>query len=69
MSPRALALLGKLAGRSGPVFPATGRRHGEPITEVELAKMLALMGDWQDKKGRRITVHGFRSTFRDWREF
>jgi integrase len=66
LTPRAIAILGKLTDRSGPVFPAIGRRHGKPFSEAALSKMLALMGDWKDKKGNRITVHGFRSTFRDW---
>ena len=36
------------------------------LTEAALDKILALMGDWRDRDGRSVTVHGFRSTFRDW---
>jgi integrase len=52
--------------RSGSVFPGIGKREGKPMSEAALAKMLHLMGDWRDKDGELITVHGFRSTFRDW---
>src|SRR5258708_30189123 len=52
--------------RGGWVFPGIGKREGKPIGEAALAKMLHLMGDWRDNNGERITVHGFRSTFRDW---
>ncbi len=36
------------------------------MSEATLEKMLTLMGDWRDKTGETITVHGFRSTFKDW---
>jgi hypothetical protein len=36
------------------------------MSEAALEKMLTLMGDWRDKAGEAITVHGFRSTFKDW---
>jgi integrase len=52
--------------RTGWVFPGVGKRNGKPMSEATLEKMLALMGDWRDKAGESITVHGFRSTFKDW---
>jgi integrase len=52
--------------RSGWIFPGVGEREGKAMSEAALEKMLHLMGDWRDKAGQRITVHGFRSTFRDW---
>jgi integrase len=52
--------------RTGWLFPGIGKREGKAMSEAALEKMLALMGDWRDKAGQRITVHGFRSTFRDW---
>jgi integrase len=52
--------------RTGWVFRGIGKREGKSMGEAALSKMLHLMGDWRDHEGRRITVHGFRSTFRDW---
>jgi integrase len=65
---RALEILKSFAGeRTGPVFPGIGRRAGQPMTEATLGKMLALVpGDWRDVRGERVTVHGMRSSFRDW---
>jgi integrase len=65
---RALEILISFAGeRTGPVFPGIGRRAGQPMTEATLGKMLALVpGDWRDVRGERVTVHGMRSSFRDW---
>jgi integrase len=68
LSGRALEILKSFREelRSGWVFAGIGKRRGGPMGEAALAKMLGLMGDWRDKNGERITVHGFRSTFRDW---
>jgi len=65
---RALEILKSFAGeRIGPVFPGIGRRAGQPMTEATLGKMLALVpGDWRDVRGEHVTVHGMRSSFRDW---
>jgi integrase len=52
--------------RNGWVFPGVGKRQGKPMSEATLDKMLELMGDWRDKAGDSVTVHGFRSTFKDW---
>jgi integrase len=52
--------------RTGFVFPGIGQRQGKSMNEAALDKMLSLMGDWRDKAGEPITVHGFRSSLRDW---
>jgi integrase len=60
LSAPALALLRKLGEQqdSGYVFP--GQRHGKPLCHMAQSKQLHRMGR------RDITVHGFRTTFRDW---
>ena len=65
---RALEILKSFpeVARIGFVFPGVGKRQGKTMNEASLDKMLTLAGDWRDKKGQSITVHGFRSTFRDW---
>jgi integrase len=40
------------------VFP--GQRAGKPLSNMAMLKLLERMG-WED-----LTIHGFRSTFRDW---
>jgi integrase len=58
LSSAALRLLAAIP-RHGPiVFP--GRRKGSPLSDMSLTEVLRRMGR------RDITVHGFRSTFRDW---
>ena len=59
----ALALLqrmepGRPAQGGGFVFP--GGRRGQPLSNISLAAVLKRMGRSD------LTVHGFRSTFRDW---
>jgi integrase len=63
---RALEILETFTDKIGFVFPGIGKRQGKSMDEAALDKMLSLMGDWRDKKGQSVTVHGFRSTFRDW---
>jgi integrase len=65
---RALEMLKafRVEERTGWVFLGVGKREGKPMSEATLEKMLALMGDWHDKAGESITVHGFRSSFKDW---
>ena len=60
LSDRAVAILTGLEEvRTGDfVFPGTA--HGKPLTEMAMARQLRRM------KADDITVHGFRSTFRDW---
>ena len=60
LTPPALAILRILhEGRVGEhVFPGWGRK--KPLSNMAMIKVLERMGR------RDITVHGFRSTFRDW---
>lgn len=50
------------------VFPGT--RHGSLLSDMSLTSVLRRMNSndvqWVSEKGDPITVHGFRSTFRDW---
>jgi integrase len=56
----ALSILNEIPERkrSGLIFP--GAKEGKPMSDMTLAAVLKRMG----RTG--ITVHGFRSTFRDW---
>lgn len=58
LSPAASALLEKLPREGDFVFP--GGRKGTPISNMAMTTVLRRM----ERAG--ITVHGFRSTFRDW---
>lgn len=60
LSDRALALFQRLGeAKTGPfVFP--GQREGKPLSNMAMAMVLRRM------KIKGATVHGFRSTFRDW---
>lgn len=58
LSPAALAILDKLPG-GGYLFP--GRSKGGCLSNMSMDKVLRSMG-------REVTVHGFRSTFKDWAE-
>jgi integrase len=58
LSDRVLELLGMLPRSSELLFG--GARAGRPICDVAMTMVLRRMGR------RDITVHGFRSTFRDW---
>jgi integrase len=63
LTPTALAVLKQvrpLAGKAldGLVFP--GQKHGRPLSQMSMAMLMRRM-DVTD-----YTVHGFRSTFRDW---
>ncbi|MBO0736608.1 MAG: site-specific integrase, partial [Alphaproteobacteria bacterium] len=53
---RTMAALGSEPGEL--VFP--GMKNGRPLSDVALAKAVVAAG------GNGATVHGFRSTFRDW---
>lgn len=70
LSDAALDLLKRLPGiaESELVFPAP---RGGVLSDMTLTAVLRRMqGDdapiWTDTAGKAITVHGFRSTFRDW---
>ena len=55
-----LASVRLLKDHSGLVFPSPNRR-GRPLSDMALTKLLRTTG-----LAERATVHGFRSTFRDW---
>jgi integrase len=57
LSDAALAILGPQGAPAEFVFP--GGKVGQPLTSMALLKVPARMG-------YPVTVHGFRSTFRDW---
>jgi integrase len=57
---RLLRRLSKTTGGKGFVFP--GGRRGKPLSNMAMLKTLERMG--RDD----LTVHGFRSSFRDWAE-
>jgi integrase len=58
LSDRAVEILKSLAHRTGYVFCSP---KGEPLSNAGMDSVLKRMG-----RGGQITVHGFRSTFRDW---
>jgi integrase len=58
LSDRAIAILKALPREADFVFP--GASKGVPISNMAMAELLKRMGRLD------ITVHGFRSTFRDW---
>jgi integrase len=58
LSPRAIEILKALPRTGGYVFPS--QRTDRPFSQVVMLKTLHRMGR------RNLTVHGFRSTFRDW---
>ena len=60
LAPRALAILDDMRrlGTEGLVFPGTKR--GKPLSDMSLSAVLRRMGHGD------VTVHGFRSSFRDW---
>ena len=60
LSPRAVALLNELPRIDGGGFVFPGMRHARPLSDMSLTAVLKRMG----REG--LTVHGFRSTFRDW---
>ena len=58
LSPRALAILEEMKGLD-PVFIFAGSRPGKSISSGTMSAVLKRMGS-------DVTVHGFRSTFKDW---
>jgi integrase len=66
-----MTLLAK--GPDSPLFP--GIRGAKPLSSMALEMLLRRLNPkpkegeayrWRDRKGEAITVHGFRSAFRDW---
>ena len=60
LSEQALALLGRVAATKVNDVVFCGQKPGHPLSNMALLMMLRRMGRSD------ITVHGFRSTFRDW---
>ncbi len=60
LSNRALAILEELAEVKISEFVFPGRRRGKPLSHVAMAKVMSRLG------AQHVTVHGFRSAFRDW---
>ena len=60
LSSRALAILEELAAARAGDFVFPGHRHGKPLSPMALEMVLRRM------KAEGVTVHGFRSAFRDW---
>lgn len=60
LSGRAITILHELSERREGEFIFPGGRSGRPLSNMAMLKMLALLG--RDD----LTVHGFRSSFRDW---
>ena len=58
LSTELVALLEAIPGREGLLFPGTGRKPGP----LSIAAPLKLLKSLRPK----LTIHGFRSTFRDW---
>jgi integrase len=59
LSKPALAALARLPRSDGTVHVFPGGKAGKPLSNMAMLKLLARMD-------RDLTVHGFRSTFRDW---
>lgn len=60
LSDRAIEILVSLPREKGSDFVFIGDKHGKPISNMAMLMMLRRM------KRDDLTVHGFRSTFRDW---
>jgi integrase len=45
------------------IFP--GRLHGQPVGQCSLVRLMQSL-DMKSRSGKRITVHGFRGTFKRW---
>jgi integrase len=59
LSARALAIIERMR-KDGAEYIFPGRKAGTPLSNMAMAELLKEMGRTE------ITVHGFRSTFRDW---
>ena len=66
LSDPAVRILAALSKDSDIVFPGT---KGQALSDMSLTAVVRRMGgrhDWVDADGARVTVHGFRTTFRMW---
>jgi integrase len=59
LSPRAMEILQALPREEGNPYLFVGQREGKPISHLAMLELIGRL-----RPG--ITVHGFRSTFRDW---
>ena len=60
LSDRALEVLKNIPRMHGSNYVFPGAREGKPISSMRMLELLSRM------EGHGLTVHGFRSTFRDW---
>jgi integrase len=60
LSPRAMAILRSLRAAKAGSFIFRGQKQDQPLSSMAMAMQLRRMGRGD------ITVHGFRSSFRDW---
>jgi len=60
LSPRAMAILRGLRGAKAGSFVFYGQKQDQPLSSMAMAMQLRRLGQAD------ITVHGFRSSFRDW---
>jgi integrase len=60
LAPRAFEILRELQARRVSEFVFANASTGRPLSNMSMLKLLAIMGC------SNVTVHGFRSSFRDW---
>jgi integrase len=60
LTDRAIAIIKEMAEQRTSAFLFAGQRLGKPLSNMSLLMLLRDMGYGH------VTVHGFRSTFRDW---
>lgn len=60
LSDRALAIIAATPREAGSPYLFPGAKSGKPLSNMAMLELLRGM------EGKTLTVHGFRSTFRDW---
>jgi integrase len=67
LSDRAMAILAQLSAAKVSEFVFPGRRHQlSPTSMQKLLRRMGVAGASAKASGDHLTVHGFRSSFRDW---
>jgi len=66
LSDRALQILTELRGEDGNPHVFVGGKRGRGLSNMAMAKLLKSMGYPSTTQGKLPTVHGMRSTFKDW---
>lgn len=66
LTDRAIIILESLPCEPGSDFLFIGVRAGKPISNAAMAELMKEIGAPSATEGRNATVHGMRSTFRDW---